>query len=282
MVINKMKIVLKISLLLGVLISSSLIYAQDQEEEVEIKDAAKEAQNPLANVISLPFQNNTDFGIGEYDKTANVTNIQPILPVLIGKKGWLLINRFIIPFPKSIPDNSTDSASNITGIGDITYTAWFSPPGKGKITWGVGPVTIWPTASDDRLGQEKFSIGPSFVFVKATPKFVAAAVISNWWSVAGESDRADVSTFYFQYIFTYFLPKKWYATTAPILLADWEMDSEQRWVVPFGAGIGKMFKLGKLPLDLNLHGYYNAIRPDGFAEWQLRTQLKFIFPTGKK
>lgn len=273
-----MKTLPKLSFLIFILFSSSLVIAQEEE----VKDAAKEAQNPLANVISLPFQNNTDFGIGSFDKTANVTNIQPIIPVLIGQKGWLLINRFIIPFPKSTPVAESENEDNIVGIGDISYTAWFTPPGKGKMTWGFGPVTIWPTASDDRLGQGKFSIGPSFVFVKATPKFVAAAVISNWWSVAGDSDRADVNTFYFQYIFTYFLQNKWYATTAPILLADWEMDSDQRWVVPFGAGIGKMFNLGKQPVDLNLHGYYNAVKPDGFADWQLRVQFKLIFATGKK
>lgn len=274
-----MKNQIKHSLLLISLLFINIVIAQEEE----IKDVAKEAQNPLGNVISLPFQSNTDFGIGEYDKTGTVLNIQPIIPVLLGEKGWLLMNRFIIPLPKSIPNLESEDANNITGIGDISYTAWFSPPGKkGKLTWGFGPVTIWPTASDDRLGQGKFSIGPSFVFVKATPKFVAAAVISNWWSVAGDSDRADVNTFYFQYIFTYFLPKKWYATTAPIILADWEMDSDQRWVVPFGAGIGKMFKIGKLPLDLNAHVYYNAIKPDGYADWQFRTQLKFIFPSRKK
>jgi len=220
------------------MVSSGLIYAQDQEEEVVVEDAAKAAQNPLANVISVPFQNNTDFGIGEYDKTANVTNIQPIIPIVLGDKGWLLINRFIIPFPKSTLAEF-ENEDNIVGIGDISYTAWFSPPGKGKMTWGFGPVTIWPTASDDRLGLGKFSMGPSFVFVKATSKFVGAAVISNWWSVAGDSDRPDVNTFYFQPIFTYFLQNKWYATTAPILLADWEKDSDQRWIVPLGAGIVK-------------------------------------------
>jgi hypothetical protein len=193
-----------------------------------------------------------------------------------------LINRFIIPFPKSTPDNTSDAASNITGIGDITYTGWFSPPGKGKITWGFGPSMIFPTASDDLLGLGKFSVGPSLVFVKATPKWVAAAVITNWWSVSGDSDRADINSFYFQPIFTYFLPKKWYATSAPILLANWEAAKDQRWVVPLGAGIGKMFKIGKLPVDLNTHGYYNVVRPDGSADWQMRVQLKFIFPTGQK
>ena len=256
----------------------NFIFAQEEE----IQDAAKAAQNPLANVISIPFQNNTDFGIGQYDKTANVTNIQPILPVNLGEEGWLLINRFIIPFPKSTPVAELEHKDNIIGIGDVNYTAWFSPPGKGKLTWGFGAVTIWPTASDDLLGQGKFSVGPSFVFVYGNPKYLIAAVISNWFSVAGDSNRADVNTFYFQYILTYFLQNKWYLSSAPINLANWEADDkDQRWTVPIGGGFGKMFNLGKLPMDFQVQGFYNAVKPDTSGDWQLRVQLKFIFPTGR-
>lgn len=269
---------MKILILICILLIGSITYAQ--EEEVE--DAAMAAQNPLANVISVPFQNNTNFGIGIYDKTSNVTNIQPILPVTLGKKGWLLINRFIIPFPKSTPVPEFENEGNITGIGDVTYTAWFAPPVKGKLTWGFGPITIWPTASDEVLGQGKFSIGPSFVFVYGTPKYMAAAIISNWFSVAGDSDRPDVNTFYFQYIFTYFLQNKWYLSTAPINLANWEANDGQKWTVPLGGGFGKMFNLGKLPMDFQIQGFYNVIKPDIIGDWQLRVQLKLIFPTGKK
>jgi len=273
-----MKINKNILILICILFTWSITYAQEEE----VKDVAKEAQNPLANVISLPFQNNTDFGIGPYDKTGNVTNIQPILPVTLGKKGWILMNRFIIPFPKFTPNSESENANNVTGIGDITYTAWFAPPSKGKVTWGFGPSMIFPTASDDLLGLGKFSIGPSLVFVQATSKYVLAAVITNWWSVGGDSDRADFTSFYFQPIFTYFLPNKWYLSSAPILLANWEVHKDQRWVVPFGAGIGKMFNIGKQPVDLVAAGYYNVVRPDGYANWQLRVQFKLIFAKGKK
>lgn len=275
-----MKSIINISILIYILLTGSIIYAQ--EEEVE--DAAKAAQNPLANVISMPFQNNTDFGIGTYDKTANVTNIQPILPVTLGEKGWLLINRFIIPFPKSTPIAELENEDNINGIGDISYTAWFSPPGKGgKLTWGFGAVTIWPTASDDRLGQGKFSVGPSFVFVYKMPKLMAAAVVSNWFSVAGDADRPDVNTFYFQYILTYFLQNKWYLSSAPINLANWEAnENDQKWTIPLGGGFGKMFKLGNLPMDFQTQAFYNVVKPETSGDWQLRLQLKLIFPTGGK
>lgn len=263
-------------ILLLFLVIPSIVRAQ------EVEDAAKAAQNPLANVISMPLQNNNDFGIGNYDKSAHVVNIQPILPVKLSKSGWLLINRIIIPIPKSVPDLSSEHAKNITGIGDISYTAWFSPPVKGQFTWGFGPVTIWPSAGNELLGQGKFSIGPSFVFVYATPKFVGATVISNWVSVAGDDTRPDVNTFYFQYILTRFLQNKWYLSSAPINLANWEAEDGQKWTVPLGGGFGKMFKAGNVPMDVQTQAFYNVVKPDGASDWQLRVQLKLIFPTGKK
>ena len=136
--------------------------------------------------------------------------------------------------------------------------------------------------SEDILGQGKFSIGPSFVFVLPNEKWVGSAIISNWFSVGGDSKRADVNSFYFQYGFTYFLPKKWYVVTGPILLANWEAENDNRWTVPFGGGVGKMFKIGNIPADFTMQGYYNAIKPEISGDWQLRVQFKLILPTGGK
>lgn len=256
-------------------------YGHAQEEEVQ--DAAKEAQNPLGNVISLPFQDNIDFGIGEYGKTGNTLNIQPVIPVTLSeKKKWLLMNRMIIPFPKTVPNVFSENGSSTSGLGDISYTAWAAPPPKGNITWGFGATMVFPTAVNDELGQGKFSIGPSLVFVYTNPKFMAVGIMSNWKSVGGDSERPDVHTFYFQYIFTYFLQNKWYLSSAPINLANWEAESSQQWTVPLGGGFGKMFSIGKLPMDFQTQAFYNVVRPDMAPEWQWRLQLKLIFPTGKK
>lgn len=252
-------------------------YAQEEEP-----DAAKAAQNPLANVISVPFQNNTDFGIGADGQTGNTLNIQPILPGKVGKSDWLLINRFIVPLPKTVPDPSSESGGSITGIGDVMYTSWFAPPLKGSTTFGFGFTSVWPTAGSESLGQGKFSIGPSIVLVYSNPGWLGAAVVSQWKSVGGDADRPDVNTFYFQYIYTKFLPKKWYLTTAPINLANLEASEGQKWTVPLGGGFGKMLKAGNLPVDLQTQAFYNVVRPDQAPTWQLRVQLKFIIPTGKQ
>jgi len=255
-------------ILLLLLAATTFLYSQE-------KDAAKDAQNPLANIISMPFQNNTTFGLGDANRTSNTLNIQPIYPIGFSNK-WVLINRAIIPI-ETFPDFSQSSGS-ITGLGDINFTAWLAPPGKGTFTWGFGFVSIWPTATDDILGSGKFSIGPSLVLVNMTKKLMLALIISDWFSIAGDADRADVNTFYTQYVVTYFLPNKWYLTTAPIITANWEAESGQQWTVPFGGGFGKMLKFGNLPVDLQTQAFYYAVKPDGGPEWGLRFQFKMIFP----
>jgi hypothetical protein len=152
----------QITLLLGIsliLLFPALSFAQEEA------DPAKAAQNPLANVYSLPLQNNMNFGIGDYSKTSNTLNIQPVIPVTLSESGWLLINRAILPFPQTTPDIYTENGESTTGMGDINYTAWFAPPVKSNLTWGFGLVSIWPTASNSKLGNGKISLGPSFVFV---------------------------------------------------------------------------------------------------------------------
>ena len=244
----------------------------------------------------MPLQWNTDFGIGPDDKTGSVLNIQPIYPVDLGE-GRTLINRAIVPFPKTVPGGGQENGDSLgdgaivgesggdssserqTGLGDITLMNWYSPEPKGAFMWGAGPVTVWPTATDKKLGTDKFSIGPSVVLVYSKPgKFIAASVINAWWDVAGRDSAKDVGVFYWQPIFNYFLPKKWYLTTAPVITKDLEGESGQKWIVPIGGGIGKMFNWGNQPMDLTAQYYKYVESPDGGPDWAFRLQLKFIFP----
>ena len=107
---------------------------------------------------------------------------------------------------------------------------------------------------------------------------MAAAVISDWISVAGKSDRPDVHTFYFQYILTYFLPQKWYITSGPINTANWEAEKGQRWTMPIGGGFGKIMRFGKQPVNINVQAYWMAESPQLGPDWQLRLQVQFLFP----
>ncbi len=274
---------MKIQSLLFILFifTSSLTFAQDdtstdgEEELTEEQKLAKATQNPLAAMYSLPFQNNSTYNVGERNRTHNVLNIQPVIPVSISK-GINLINRVIIPIITQ--PYGEDGFSSSTGIGDISYTAWLAPTKASKITWGIGPAFQIPTASKDLYGSGEFGVGPSAVALTTIDKWVAGIVINNVWTFG---DIAE-NKFLLQYFANYNLPKAWYIVTAPILTANWNAASGQQWIIPFGGGAGKVFKLGKQPININAQAYYNAVKPDGWGDWQMRVQVQLLFPKGKK
>ncbi len=238
-------------------------------------DLAKAAQNPVASMVSLPLQNNTNFGVGPGDDVQNVLNIQPVIPIKLST-DWNLITRTIAPLiyqPEIVP--GTDSEF---GLGDINATLFFSPAQPGKIIWGAGPVFSFPTATDKVLGTEKWGIGPSVVALKIQGPWVVGCLANNVWSFAGDDDRADVNQMVFQYFINYNMAKGWYISSAPIITANWEADSDNTWTVPFGGGVGKIFKIGKQPLNAQVQAFYNAITPDNGPSWTLRLQLQFLFP----
>lgn len=238
-------------------------------------DLAKAAQNPVASMISLPFQNNTNFGIGPNDETQNMLNIQPVWPVSLSS-DWNLITRTIVPVITQ-PDIFTNDGQ-VTGLGDITFTAFLSPAKSGKLIWGVGPVFLLPTASDKTLGADKWGAGASAVVLAMPGNWVIGSLISNVWSVGGSGNQ-DINLFTWQYFINYNLPNSWYLTTAPILTANWEADSYgERWTVPFGGGGGKIFKIGKQPVNAQVSAYKNVQTPEFGPDWQLRVQLQFLFP----
>ncbi len=240
-----------------------------------LEDLAKQAQNPVANMISLPFQNNTDFNVGPEEETKNTLNIQPVWPFEI-TDDLNLITRTIFPIV-SLPGSLTADGDSVTGLGDTTFTAFFSPSKPGKITWGVGPVLLFPTATDDDLGADKWGAGASVVVLAMPGKWVIGSLFSNIWSVGGSGDQ-DINLFNWQYFINYNMPNGWYLASAPIIIANWEADSDNRWTIPFGGGVGKIFNVGKQPLNAQLTAYYNVEKPEYGPDWQLRFQLVFLFP----
>jgi hypothetical protein len=81
-----------------------------------------------------------------------------------------------------------------------------------------------------------------------------------------------------QYFVNYNLPRGWYLSSAPIVTANWKADGGDVWTVPVGGGIGKILRLGKLPVNVQSQIFYNAARPHGGADWTLRLQVQLLFP----
>lgn len=237
-------------------------------------DLAKKTQNPVADLISVPLQNNFTFPTGPGDDLLYVLNIQPVIPLSI-TEDWNLITRTILPVihqPGFAADQSSDN-----GLGDLQFTAFLSPSDSGEFIWGAGPVLRFPTATRTALGSEKWSAGPSFVGLVSKGPWVVGGLVQNIWSYAGNEDRDDVNQFLLQPFLNYNLPDGWYLTSSPIMTADWNRSS-QRWTVPLGGGIGKITRIGKLPVNIQLQTYYNAVKPDAVGDWTIRFQIQLLFP----
>ena len=236
---------------------------------------SQETQNPIADLISVPFQNNTDFGVGPHNRVKNVLNIQPIWPFHL-TKNLNLITRTIAPIIRQ-PDLQKDSGDT-NGLGDINTSLFFSPTNSGKLLWGIGPIFQFPTATDEVLGTRKWAAGPTGVALTIQGPWVVGALANQIWSFAGNNDRDKVSFFLLQYFVNYNFKGGFYLTSSPIITANWEADSGNKWVIPFGGGTGKIFRIGKLPLNAQTQAFYNVEQTTLGPDWTLRFQLSFLFP----
>jgi len=245
--------------------------------EMSKEELAKLAQNPVGNLISLPFQNNTNLNFGPEKGTQNILNIQPVIPISVND-DWNVITRTIVPLIWNPSLGPGDSATS--GVGDTVFTAFLSPAKPGKWIWGAGPVVQIPTNTDSELGNKNWGLGPSIVVLhldRASP-WVYGALVNNLWSLSSDKQGGSYSNGLIQPFVNYNFKEGFYLTSAPILTVDWQADSGQQWTVPVGGGVGKIFHFGKLPVNTQLSGYYNAIRPDNAANWQIRFQVQLMFP----
>lgn len=242
-------------------------------QEKDSGDLEKQIQNPVASLISVPFQNNMDFGVGSFDRTKNTLNIQPVWPFSLGE-NLNLITRTIIPVI-SQPLGENDSKF---GLGDINMSFFLTSAKPKKAITGYGLALGLPTATDDVLGFGKLTAGPSFLILVQPGSWTLGALVQNTWSVAGKSNRGDVNLLYSQVFATRNLSNGWYVNSAPIITANWEASSGNQWTIPLGIGGGKLFKWGNTPINMQAGYYYNVVKPDFGADSQFRFQFVLLFP----
>ena len=264
--------------------------AQQESSEEEL---AKKTQNPVADLISVPLQNNFNFGAGfNHNKMIYILNVQPVIPIHLNDE-WNLITRTIMPIinqPSLFPTaGGLVHSTTGTGLGDINPTVFLSPAKSGELIWGIGPTMTLPTATDRDLGSGQWSMGPAGVVLTMQGHWVYGALMNNQWSFAGWGDK-PVNAMLLQWFVNYNLPDGWYLTSAPIVTANWKADKAgDVWTVPLGGGVGKLFRLGeilpleghpiaKLPINTQLAAYGNVATPEFGPRWQLRFQIQFLFP----
>ncbi len=239
-------------------------------------DLAKKLQNPIGDLYSFPFQNNTNFDAGPHGGTQNILNIQPVIPIHVNDE-WNIITRTILPIVWN-PDLSPLPSVPV-GTGPTDFSAFLSPknPINGFV-WGVGPIVQIPTISSATIGSNVWGGGPTAVLVYLNGPWVVGALANNVWSFGGTHGPLGNSynNFLTQPFVNYNFGEGWYVTSAPIVTANWETPG-RKWTVPIGGGAGRVFKVGKLPINFSLAAYYNIVKPQYAGDWQLRTQLTFIF-----
>ncbi len=285
--------------------------AGGDDKPLDLEELSKKMDNPLGSLWILWIQNDTITIKGfplKKTQTINNTLLQPILPVQL-TKDWIWMNRPVfsfmsVPTPKldksgqgAFPDQFAGGGSSFDDIrnnvstdrkfefGDMIYLGMLAPSeltdvGRGKLLWGLGPTFIFPTATNDNLGSEKWSIGPAGLLMYMDTTVKAGFLAQQWFSYAGKDDRPDVSKANIQPIFYYSLPHLWQIGFSPNITVNWEGSSGNRWTVPVGGGVNKTVLLfGKLPVRIELNAYYAALRPDDVGQrWDFRVMVIPVIP----
>jgi hypothetical protein len=235
-------------------------------------ELAKKLQNPVASLISVPIQNNWDFGIGPENAMRYTAVIEPVIPLTL-TKDWNLITRTIMPVIYA--ESPVKGGKDRSGLGDITQSFFLSPakPIGGWILAG-GPALLYPSATDSALGDGKWGAGPTVLALKQQHGWTYGALANHIWSYAGWGDESISSTFLQPFVS--FTTKK--HTTFSLNTEssyDW---NDSQWTVPLNLDVSQLVHLGKLPVQFELGGRYYAEKPDGGPDWGMRFTITFVFP----
>jgi hypothetical protein len=238
-----------------------------------VEDLAKLKQDPLSGLRQIGIQAvfNPDTPVS--GETQSTYTIQPVWPFSLSK-DWKVITYTILPIV-DLPD--VGGQDSTVGLGDTLINLFVAPKKPGAIVWGAGPAILLPTRTDSALGPDTVSLGPSAVLFYAKGQASAGVVLQNIWSLGG-SGANKVNLFGAQYFLTYNLPKGWFLYSNATITANWLAASEDRWTVPVGGGVGKIFNIGKQSVSLSAQLFYNIITPRNGPEVTGVVQFAFLFP----
>jgi len=237
------------------------------------QELAKKLQNPVASLISVPFQHNFDFGLGPDDDYRYTLNVQPVIPISL-TKDWNLISRTILPV--IYQPELVSGTGNTFGLGDTTQSLFLSPV-ESPVIWGVGPVMLLPTATDDLLGGDQWGAGPTGVALKQSGHWTYGILANHIWSFGSDHDHADVNATFLQPFGSYTTKKATSFTLNTESTYDW---TGSHWTIPFNLQVSQVLKLGKQPVSIGLGGRYYAEAPAQGPEWGIRLLFVLLFPKG--
>ena len=265
------------SLILSVIFSwtiAGVLTAQETKHPLSSEELAKKLSNPVAALISVPFQGNMDVGIGQLNGSKNTLNFQPVIPIIVSP-NLNLITRFIIPFVSQ--RNITGEGTTENGLSDAVVSAWFSPSSpKNGVIWGIGPVFLVPVATNAMLGTKKLGVGPTVLILKQTHGWTIGGLVNQIWSVAGDASRSDVN----QFLIQPFLSHNWKSGAGlginSEITQNWVSSSTSAFINP---SISAITKFGTQIVSLAVGPRIQVAAPSGAkADFGVRASITFVFP----
>jgi hypothetical protein len=255
---------------------------QESKPEESAEELAKKLSNPIADLVSIPFQFNWQEGYGVNDDLQFILNVQPVVPFHI-TKDWNMIARFIVPYI-SQPEISP-GVGPVSGLGTITYSTFFSPVSDSGFTWGVGPVFGLPMTSDPVLGGGQWLVGPTLVVLKQSGGWTYGALLNQQFSIADTGHNQNLPYFSQAFIQPFIA----YTTKSAVTFTlqsqstyNWEAAPDQRWTVPVNFLVSKLTRLGPFPFSIQGGGGYYAARPDVGPKWRFQLAFIVLLPVAKK
>jgi hypothetical protein len=245
--------------------------------EPEGADLAKKLNNPISDLVSVPFQFNWQNGIGPKDQTQYILNIQPVMPFSVTEDMNLIV-RVIAPIVSQPPVGTGGLAAS--GVADV-LASFFLSPKRGSITWGVGPVISLPSTNVPTLGTQKWSAGPTGVALKQKNGWTVGTLVNQIWSFAGQTDRRTVNQMFLQPVVVYTTAKLWSFTANSESTADWKVESPNRWTVPVNLAFSKLSSFGTFPASYQFGWGYFVKKPVDGPTWKVRATITILMPKKK-
>jgi hypothetical protein len=243
--------------------------------DAEASRLAQQLSNPVASLVSVPFQSNWDFGVGPEEKQRYLLNFQPVMPFSLND-DWNLIARVIVPVISQPP--LVPGGQPTFGMGDFVTSFFLSPAKPSAFIWGVGPALLVPTTSDPFLGTGRWGAGPTGVVLVQSGPLTYGALANHIWSYGGDSTREEVNQTFVQPFLSYGTSNGYTFTLQAEASGNWEAPEGERWTVPVHFIVSKVTRLGRRPISFAIGPGFFVARPEGAPQWRLRVALTLLFP----